>query len=174
MIMRWLLLISTSLIASQALSSELEVRMDCTVTHQTVVRSNDGKPEIYSSYEGAFKTGDSLIFLYRQSDDQTIDAELYDFNRDYQIVINGSSRVFKNENSLRGSTNNTLIYVSEDNIVVDTWDKSTLKLSRYYKNDFHGIYIGQQLGLNNIESQIATFDCRMIKDDFDEILKSFD
>lgn len=166
--------------AGQLLASEGGL-LECKVKHQTIIRSEDGVPKVYSNYKNGFKIGDKLEFEYSLSGATNVFVKLVDRVRNH--LITNSISLLPNYGSLEieqgpdgptsyyYETETTSIYISEDRIIINPPAES-LKFVRYYKNDYHGLFIKKEL--TDLGVRVVTLDCRTIKDGFQEIFDSFD
>ena len=145
----------------------LSGNLACTVTGNVLISSEEGKFKEYKGFKDGIKTGDTLNFEYRFSDN-TFNMSLKKI--DQKIIIN--TNIFNHDKQLTGSVNPNGFYV------IDKYDKATLSddyiriysiaygeliMRRYYKNDWHGMYTN--LNHEDMSSLISTINCRQIKDE---------
>ena len=171
--MRFLLAAIIILTASAGLSDELMVEMECTVTAQTILESDEGKPKTYKGFKGKYRTGDTLSLHFDNLYHPDIFISLWNKKTDSK-VMDYYSEAEKNayKEALISTDLIGSLYISEDQIFINN-SSEKLNLKRYYKSDFHGIYVFHGLREATL-AQISTLDCRMITDNFDEILNAFD
>ena len=164
-------------IASQA-GAEISGSMSCKVKSNRVTALEEGKTIFYSGAEDGFVKGDTLTLKYKFIPGAQLFFTLKDgkTNPDnpYANILYESSlfATFAKEEGrihMRGKETRNLSF-SEDFITISNVFQ-TLKLRRYYKGDFHGYYLYQNI--SDLWVQLATFDCRPIDDKLSEIISSF-
>ena len=174
--MRALLVALMLMIGSQA-GAEISGSMSCKVKSNSVTALEEGKTIFYSSIEGEFKKGDTLIFTYMLSPGLALSMSLTkEISADIKsgIVIND---IFFTDELIKDDGRITLkklgwrkVYISEENIMIDN-NSGILRLNRYYKGDFQGYFLNNDSSFLTV--QLATFDCRPIDDKISEIISSF-
>jgi hypothetical protein len=169
-----LLLIVTNQVFAQSVVGE----MDCTVTGNVVVATEEGKFKTYSGIEGGVEANEKLTLSYDVTSN-SIFLGLKRNNSKKDTVINAyyntkesKTRVEKNHDGgfiVKEKDYNHSISFLPDYIRINEFRELFLK--RYYKNDWHGIYSN----VNNSDSSThtMTFNCRHTFDNMDEAFKIF-
>jgi hypothetical protein len=171
-------LIALIFIFNQAFAQTASGSMDCTVTGSVVIASEEGKFKTYSAMEGGVKANDRLTLKYEVIKD-SIYIELKRDRAEKNIVINAY---------LSSSNLNTTAEKGYDGgfILTEKLSKKSISflpdyirikefkeffLSRYYKNDWHGIFSN----VSNIDTytQTLTLNCRHTNDQMDTAFKIF-
>jgi hypothetical protein len=154
-----------------------EGSMDCTVTGNVVVASEEGKFKTYSGMEGGVKVNEKVKLNYRVSSN-SIYIGLERNVKEKNIIINqylstdDSETTSENANGgfvIESSTYDHSISFQPDYIRISGFRE--LVLSRYYKNDWHGIY--SFVMTPDPITQTITLDCRSNKDNMDKAFKLF-
>ncbi len=155
-----------------------EGSMDCTVTGNVVVSSEEGKFKTYSSMQGGVKANEKVTLNYKVGSNR-IYIDLKRNTKENSIIINqylstddSETTVEKIQNGgfiFKDSSNNNSISFLPDYIRIKGLEE--FFISRYYKNDWHGIFAD----VMNIETttQTVTFNCRHTNDKMDEAFKLF-
>ena len=158
-----------------------ELVMSCKVTSQIVVSSEDGKAKQSKSYDDGIVVGDTLEFKLQLSglDKPELFATLYDM-RNFKLMTNAATSAERgehiasaNENgqpSVRYDDGYTRFFLGTDNFA---WENvlGRLQLFRYYKSDYHGIYVSRWN--SHPVTHVFTLDCRTVKDERDAIMAAF-
>lgn len=155
-----------------------EGSMDCTVTGNVVVASEEGKFKSYSSIQGGVKANEKVILSYRvRSNSIYIDLKREQGEKD--IVINAYVTTDERETTAEKNQDGGFIVKNSkyshslsflpDYIRIKGFKE--LFISRYYKNDWHGIYSS----VHNLDSttQTLTLNCRHTNDMMDAAFKIF-
>ncbi len=168
--------IITSVVFANNQGADFYGEMECTVTGNVVAASEEGKFKQYSGIKDGVKTGDNLRLEYRFATHGTY-IGLKRRNVEKEIVINAyigkknsGYKVDRSKNGLILEDYLTAISFLDDYIRIQ-WIDSQLYLSRYYKNDWHGIYAsvrGPELFTHTI-----AINCRHTIDKIDEIFKLY-
>jgi hypothetical protein len=162
-------------LASQANAEIPEMIMDCMVKDQVIIETNEGKPKRYTHYNNNFVVGDKLQFSLRNTEGRWLYAALKDIKRN-KILTNtyGMLDDLSKKAGRRLYFDHEGVYYSftDDNIYFET-STEQLRLNRYYKSDFHGLYTSAGWNDNTLSQHVVTFDCRMVQDDFGKILAGF-
>lgn len=171
-------LILIILFSSHAYAQVIEGTMDCTVTGNVVVASEEGKFKTYSGTKGGVKANEKVALNYLVSDN-SIYIELKRDQVENNIVINfvlSSSNVdtiaekYKNNGIvLRQNEYKHSISFLPDYIRIKNF--AELSISRYYKNDWHGIY--SYVNPADATIQALTLNCRHINDKMDAAFQIF-
>jgi hypothetical protein len=152
--------------------------MDCTVTGSVVVASEEGKFKTYSKVEDGVKINDKLTLNYWVNSN-SISLSLKRERTEKNIVIfesisthDADTNVDKGES--RGYILSQKDYNKSISFLSDYIRIKNLKelvLSRYYKNDWHGIHTYVQ-PLDTF-TQTLTLNCRHTNDKMDAAFKIF-
>ena len=167
------------LIASLSCKAQsVEGSMDCTITGNVVVSSEEGKFKSYSSIQGGVKANEKVILTYKVSSN-SIYIDLKREQAEKDIVINTYLSTDERETTAEKSQDGGFILKNSkyshslsflpDYIRIKGFKE--LFISRYYKNDWHGIYSA----VHNLESttQTLTLNCRHTNDKMDAAFKIF-
>jgi hypothetical protein len=151
--------------------------MNCTVTGNVVVASEDGKFKQYAGVKDGIKTGDSLKLEYRFA---THGAFLGLMRKDAkdEKIITSTYISLGNKGNIKHRKNGLILseetfgevsflqdYIRISNIFGDFY------LSRYYKNDWHGIFINTSVP--DLATHTMTFNCRHTFDAMENIFKVY-
>ena len=175
-----LLTFAAFIIATQTSAEILKRVMNCKITDQVILESNEGQPKRYTGFTNMFEVGDSLRFELASKSDALLYAELRDTVRNKAIIETAAEKSYR-EFTLRKNIFNEYAELQEvDALFVNRFTENSielegilwrLELRRYYKSDFHGIMVRKIFA--DLLAGIATLDCRMVIDEFDEILAGF-
>ena len=155
-----------------------EGSMDCTVTGNVVVASEEGKFKTYSSMEGGVKANEKVTLNYRVGNNSIYISLERNVKEKSNIIINQYFSTDMPETTaekasggffIKNSTHNHSISFMPDYIRINNFEEFVL--SRYYKNDWHGVY--SDVMPRDLVAQTLTFDCRHSKDNMDEAFKLF-
>jgi len=177
--MRWLFALVFCFLATNSFAESYAVVMDCEVTYQSVVSSEDGKPKTYAGFTGETEQGDTLRLEYGTSDYPELYMKLTDVKRDKNILeFDNASIAFlmSDKPEIEFGGDEKIVYFSSENGFLNmSPDKLNAKyfgqrlhLYRYYKSDFHGLRT--ITNAPNLTTLVQTFDCRMVKDEIEQIL----
>lgn len=171
-------LILITFFSSQAYALSADGLMDCTVTGNVVVASEEGKFKTYSSIQGGVKVNEKLILNY-----QVTNSSFYiELKRD----LPGSNIIINAVHSVDNPTTTTEKLQNGGFIIKDSkYNHSTSFLpdyiriysfreffiSRYYKNDWHGIY--SDVNKMDSSTQTLTLNCRHTNDKMDATFNIF-
>jgi hypothetical protein len=150
--------------------------MTCTVTGNVIVSSEEGKFKQYSGYQDGTKSGDSLKLEYNFADHGAYFA-LSRRDPKETIIINeyinlkAEKNVERNKNGLifSGDLNSKISFLQDYIRISNTFGDFYLR--RYYKNDWHGIYV--DINLSDFSSQTMTVNCRHTNDKMESIFKAY-
>jgi len=171
-------LILIILFFSQAQAKSVDGAMDCTVTGNVVVASEEGKFKTYSSIEGGVQSNEKLILNYTVTNN-SIYIELKRNQAEKNIVINDNLSSIDADTTAQKYKGGGIV-LSQDNRgysisffpdYIRVKHIAEFALSRYYKSDWHGIYsfvdpVGSII-------QTLTFNCRHTNDKMDDAFKIF-
>jgi hypothetical protein len=155
-----------------------EGSMDCTVTGNVVVASEEGKFKSYSSIQGGVKANEKVTLSYRVSSD-SIYIGLERQQAEKKIIINAYLSTDKLETKAEKNQSGGFI-VDDTNFkhsvsflpdYIRIKDFNELFIKRYYKNDWHGIY--SAVYHPDSTTQTLTLNCRHTNDKMDAAFKVF-
>lgn len=168
-------MLSASVVANQQ-RVDINGEMNCTVTGNVVVSSEDGKFKQYSGFKEGIKSGDSLKLEYRFANHGAYLALLR--RNPKEDVVVSTYIGFKDDNNIKHQKNGLILsdktfgeasflqdYIRISNVFGDFY------LSRYYKNDWHGIYV--RVDVLQFTSQTMTVNCRHTIDSMDNVFKIY-
>jgi hypothetical protein len=169
-----ILLIYSTQIYAQSVGGE----MDCTVTGNVVVATEEGKFKTYSGIEGGVEANEKLTFSYDVTNN-SIFMGLKRNNSKKDTVINAyyyskdsKTKIEKYKDGgfvVTEKDYNHSISFLPDYIRINGFRELFLK--RYYKNDWHGIY--SNVDNTSSSTHTMTFNCRHTFDNMDEAFKKF-
>ena len=155
---------------------DIKGEMNCTVTGNVVVSSEEGKFKQYSGYQDGVKSGDNLKFEYNFADHGAYfglsrrDPKETIINNEY-ISLKAEKNVERNKDGLILSGNfNSKISFLQDYIRLSN-SRGDFYLSRYYKNDWHGIFVYVKSW--DLSSYTMTVNCRHTNDKMESIFKAY-
>jgi hypothetical protein len=168
----------TLLIASLGCKAQsADGSMDCKITGNVVVSSEEGKFKTYSSIEGGVKVNEKVTLNYKVSDNGIyigLNREINEKN----IIINNYLTTDQPKTTAKNASGGFIIEESAynhsvsfmpDYIRINSFGEFVLR--RYYKNDWHGIFSNTMSA--DLTTQTITFDCRHTKDKMNEAFKLF-
>lgn len=171
------LLLLIVLFSNHAYTQSADGAMDCTVTGNVVVASEEGKFKTYSSIQGGVKANEKVTLRYTVGS-ESIYIGLERLLEDKIIsntYISTSSVDTTAEKNKRGGfiltdnrNGNSLSFLPD---YVRFKDIGELFIRRYYKNDWHGIY--SYVNYINNSTQTLTLNCMHINDKMDAAFKIF-
>ena len=155
-----------------------EGSMDCTVTGNVVVASEEGKFNTYSHIQGGVKVNDKLIFSYSVRN-KSIYFALKRIQADKNAIISSYLSTDDSEvTAERGQGGGFVLSEARYNHGVSFLpDYIRIKefreffISRYYKNDWHGIF--SAVYNSDSTTQTLTLNCRHTNDKMDAAFKIF-
>ena len=172
------LLLLIVFLSNQAHAQSADGAMDCTVTGNVVVASEEGKFKTYSSIQGGVKANEKVILRYTVRSN-TVYIGLERLVAEKTIIIS----TYKSTDDLNTTAENKR---GEGFILTETKydtglsflpnyirikEHGELFIKRYYKNDWHGIFSDVDY-LNN-STQTLTLNCRHTNDKMDAAFKLF-
>jgi hypothetical protein len=155
-----------------------EGSMDCTVTGNVVVASEEGKFKSYSSIQGGVKANEKVTLTYRvRSDSIYIGLERHQDEK--KIIINAYLSTDKLETKAKKIQSGGFIVddTSFEQSVSFLPDYIRIKgieelfIKRYYKNDWHGIF--SAVYHPDSTTQTLTLNCRHTNDKMDAAFQLF-
>jgi hypothetical protein len=171
------LLILTLFFSTQVFSQSVDGVMDCTVTGNVVVASEEGKFKTYSGFPGGVKANEKLSLNYRVTNN-SIYITLKRDQPERNIVIGYglstkdlSTTAEKGPNGgfiVSDSTEGHSISFLPDYIRINDLDQFSI---RYYKNDWHGIF--SSVNTFSSTTQTLTLNCRHTIDKMESAFKIF-
>ncbi len=155
---------------------DIKGEMTCTVTGNVVFSSEEGKFKQYAGYQDGVKSGDILKFEYNFADHGAYFGLSRRETKD-NIIINdyigfkGEKNVERNKNGLilSGDFNSKISFLQDFIRIINTFGE--FKLSRYYKNDWHGVYV--YVKPLELSSHTMTVNCRHTNDKMESIFKTY-
>ena len=155
-----------------------EGSMDCTVTGNVVVASEEGKFKSYSSIQGGVKANEKVTLNYRVSSN-SIYIGLEREQVEKKIIINAYLSTDKLETKAKKIQSGGFIVddTSFEHSVSFLPDYIRIKgieelfIKRYYKNDWHGIF--SAVYYPDSTTQTLTLNCRHTNDKMDAAFKIF-
>lgn len=166
-------------ISTAANAQSVEGHLDCKITGSTVQASEDGKYKAYTGVKNGGEAGDTSTLKYRVTED-SISLRMT-LNKDNKSVITSfyASKRLDNYIEIERTANSGIILSDNTNgfsysllpdyIRVDNF--SELALHRYYKNDWHGIFVKSHPLDSWVE--VLTFNCRHTNDQLDKAFEVF-
>lgn len=154
--------------------------MDCVVTGNVVISSEEGKFKQYSGFKDGTQVGDRATLEYRVADNGiylSLGGKLFEKTNEKTIInmsISSSSKKESNPTKVKGfhiSTDYEKIWLTEDYISVNTQLSGELNMKRYFKNDWHGIYSFYEVV--GMSAQTAVINCRHTKDEMNSAYDIF-
>ena len=173
-----LLLIPLTVISIQAFARDVEGSMDCTVTGNVVVSSEEGKFKTYAGLQGGVSKNENLNLSYsvtsnsiyialkrEQADKNILLGAFLNSNDSQTYAEKGASGGFV----LTDSRFNHSVSFLPDYIRIN--EIREFVISRYYKNDWHGIY--SYVSPLDLSTHTLTFNCRHTRDKMADAFKLF-
>lgn len=186
--MRLIALILILIGPSSALAKKIEFDtvkglLTCEIKHQEITKIKDGKVFTYSGFADLSKQGDDLELAYEF-------VSMGNSNNEIEVKVELKNPILE-DNLLyayfSSELDKILLTKDERKIIIENLffrdpfvfseDRmrfeghfGELTLTRYYKNDYHGIYFRHRMG---DFIQIAVLDCRTIVDAVDEVIELF-
>ena len=170
-------------LVAPAQAIELEGEMQCLVKSNGIVGIEEGQVVNYTGFKSGMEVGDNLTFGYSYENDRLPIFAMYldatSKNRSYfsaliRVQLSPSDVEILNDSFRNpdldaiGSHMGKLAFSPDDILAIGFFDEF-LKLHRYYKNDWEGVYVS----ITNQLVQTATLDCRHQKDVLDEVIVHF-
>ena len=153
-----------------SLAEDLDGYFRCKVVSVELIKMEDGRAEKYSGYRDGMKVGHDLFFRYKYSPTirhVRIDQGSNDFSGFNSFSSGDFERKSITDSNRSFATDNLKIFVGDDFFSVTFLGDEKIYLTRYYKNDWHGLYYD-----HNYENEliISGLDCRHPKDSLDDII----
>ncbi len=151
--------------------------MSCTVTGNVVVSSEDGKFKQYAGFKDGVKSGDPLRLEYSFSNHGAYMALSRNDRKEGSGIIStyigrerkGNFTIHKNGLILSDGDSEKASFLQDYIRIENIFGE--LYLHRYYKNDWHGIFINS-MG-PDLTSHTMTINCRHNIDSMENIYKAF-
>ena len=152
--------------------------MNCSVTGNVVVASEEGKFKSYSSIQGGVKVNDRVILEYEVSSNSIYIALKREQVEKNSIIVaylsTTNAETFAEKRKSSGFIVEDLRFQHSVSFLPDyirIKEFSEFFISRYYKNDWHGIFSE----VHNLEAttQTLTLNCRHTNDKMDAAFKIF-
>ncbi|MEX0450501.1 hypothetical protein V6X62_01555 [Spiribacter sp. 218] len=167
---------ATSIQAQDNIEPKIYGSMECKITGQQVLQSDEGKPAEYSSM-GELKTGDTIPLRYGVEIEPSSEYALAFISLGTLLVQ--SSSIF---NEHYGDADSFDLYEMSSGVVaaegfLEFFNQTMhVRLERYYKSDWHGIATDYRE--NSLVRRMMTVDCRQDVNNWDafrrEANKAFD
>lgn len=178
----YLLTLILFIISFSAHADLAEGRLDCKITGSTVESSEDGKYKSYSSIEGEAKAGDSSILEYSVREDSVyVSMKLNNKKEDVILNVYFKIRKIDSEVNIHRDKDLGIVLTKNGNGYYESLSLlpdyirlkrfSELSLIRYYKNDWHGMFVFYVP--SKVYVQVLTFNCRHTNDQLDKAYKIF-
>jgi hypothetical protein len=170
----WVLLSQAPALHAAAPDGSVTGKMNCRITSNSVIATEDGKPVTYSGYSGAASVGDTLEFSYFAHPIGFVGAQLTDLAREEAVWQSSVSRVSDEELTVHSDGmivaegTVTRFNFSEDHFFGEALLFGRLSLSRYYKSDWQGIYVHAKSNPERV--QVITLDCRTVDDQLSSVV----
>jgi len=181
--MKKLILISTLLFSFNGWTEDINGTMICTIKDQIILEMKDGIAKRYSG-DGRFKEGDNLTFEYRFKEyTESSDLQItlgnnkekifwnnYDTSTTKKIESMESFSVFIPERIIIYTNDRRVNSVSLSNDEIDAEMTSMMRLilTRYYKNDWNGIFTFTLPS----STYSGSIDCRQGINQYDKLLET--
>ena len=164
---------------SMAEKNAIEGKFDCKIKFQQVVKTNEGKPEIYNGFKGGVKTGDNISIFYYLEHDPT--------NNEFRLGLRTTDEYAPGYKYLSIVTveklfldvgffgivakDGTLIYLDKNEIRFSENSMNATSLRRYYKEDWEALDVQNwtMLPSSMFYTEVRTLDCTHQIDKIDEI-----
>ena len=177
--------------AFSEIEKNYEMSMNCKVTGQSITQMTDGRIKTYESYSDDLEVGDTFTIDYYFFRGITVSIRgSNDVLSPFKLLLGGgwTGPIWKDKNIIEFDAENRRIEMSEmhrsrnvpyeymhwseDQITFGWAGERLIKLQRYYKTDWHGMYVNlRPNGRGKISSHMYSFDCRHTSDDkFNELL----
>ena len=148
--------------------------MSCKVTGNVVVASEEGKFKQYAGFKDDVQQGDELKLEYEVLTD-SVEIELAKMDRKPVSWAYAHQRDAKFERSQNGGIVGDdklgTISLFPDYMRTQSGAFGELRMWRYYKSDWHGLYMAY--GHREPTGHSMTIDCRHTNDQIDAALKEF-
>lgn len=173
--MRRLLSLVAAMVGTIA-QSQASGTMLCKVKSVNSVYINEGKPEV-SSRSAYLQNGSDLILEFSVNEVSSFFLSLKSTLPDHLFIsgffIQGDmDKEGRTETEIRYHTSLDLLHLDGDYIEFRS-SNAELRLQRYYKDDWQGIYQGPIMGAQRfspLHTEVATLDCRRQKGDFSDTI----
>jgi hypothetical protein len=155
---------------------DISGEMNCTVTGNVVITSEEGKFKQYAGYQDGIRSGDNLKFLYKFAD-HGVFLRLFKSDIKNTGILSEYIRLKDEKNIER--IKNGLIFSGDGNSKISFLEDyirisnifGDFYLSRYYKNDWHGIFV--YVKSSELSSHTMTVNCRHTNDRMESIFKAY-
>ena len=156
---------------SSLLATEMKGTLSCRVLSVNLTQMEEGRVVNYSGYKGGMKEGHTFFVDY-EYDPLIRYVKVKGRSNDFSYRSSGGSGyIEKGTKAMREGYPNTFgtknndVTIGSDFLSGDAiFDE--ISLSRYYKNDWHGLYVKD----SSDAILVAGLDCRHISDSIDEIV----
>jgi hypothetical protein len=171
------ILILAFFVANQAYAQRVEGVMDCTVTGNILVASEEGRYKHHSGIEGGVEANEKLRLSYTVSEDRFY-MRLERQNPEAEIVF--SSYLGIDDADVEGGPGGGFVMSRRESIETASFltdyirareEGGEFMLHRYYKNDWHGIHVKVVPIAPYVLS--TTLNCRHTTDNMDQAFSVF-
>lgn len=151
---------------AKLVANDIKGTLRCEAVSVQLTKMEDGKAVKYSGYQNGMQVGSELFFNYTVN--TNINTVRFDESSPDFDFKGFASEYFKKPLLVEGyySTEKGRIGLGSDNIDVEFSFGGQLNLTRYYKNDWHGLYYKHSYGDTLL---VAGLDCRHPRDRLDKI-----
>jgi hypothetical protein len=161
-----------------SIAQSTEGAMDCTVTGNVVVSSEEGKYKTYSGIQGGVKNNEILNLTYSVTSNSIYIKLKRDKTENNTVIASYLSSADIDTTAEKGKDGGIVLIQNKynhslsflpDYIRINEFQG--LVLSRYYKNDWHGIFT--DVRPLDLSSHTLTLNCRHSNDKMDVAFKIF-
>lgn len=161
-----------------SIAQSIEGVMDCTVTGNVVVSSEEGKFKTYSGIQGGVKINEILNLIYSVTSNSIYIKLKRNKNENNTVIASYLSSSDVDTTAEKGKGGGFVLEQTKFNHSVSftpdyirIHEFKELVFSRYYKNDWHGIYV--DVSPLDLSTQTMTLNCRHTNDKMDTAFKTF-
>ena len=141
-------------------------RFECKVQYQKILEMKEGLPTEYESYNTGVKVGDTFQLNY----EYFTPLNKLKFATNYEDIIRSEGFAMKDPawgRKFEEQITKTKITMDEEGDFLDIQESdSSLVISRYYKNDWSGVYLASQ---RHLIVHMMGLNCRHTDDKFEKI-----
>lgn len=176
--MKFFIYLLLLIISSPANSEIIEIRGDCVVVDYSAIRNDEGKVKRYTGTTDSVNLGDRVYLEIRLNYTQnpslvelpSIETRLYKNGMDYALFHNyvqgewGMFDVMQAQQQIFQRRAHS-VEINNDVIGLATRTGDALKLRRYYKNDWSGIYTSSTaLAKHGLSAEMVSLNCMRFPD----------
>ncbi len=164
-LLKWACLFALFFGSSAVAQSDVGFRLSCKVMDNIVIEAEEGRSKRYTHYTDQFVVGDTLDVLVQLRPNDRLYLRLRDTLRDEVIVggVRSSDKIqyWHTDMDYLASVDQNIggkFGLNNDSINIENRFpiNETLKLERYYKDDWQG----QLVRNSDLNAQVAVLDCR--------------